>query len=83
MTQGDAVSATRLYTIPETAARLGIERNTVYRLINAGALRGVNIAASGSKSRLRIREDDLAEFIEARTASTEKPSTDDAFAATS
>jgi excisionase family DNA binding protein len=74
---------TKLLTVPETAARLGVQRNTVYRLIKAGALRTVDIAATGKKARARVREDDLAAFIESRTASVETPTVDDALAATS
>ena len=74
--------STVLLTVPETAVRLGVQRNTVYRLINAGELRAVNVAATGSKSRARIREDDLAAFIESRTTSFDKPTVDDALAAT-
>lgn len=70
-------------TIPETADRLRVKADTVYRLINSGALRAVNIAATGKRSRLRVRESDLARFIDERTASTATPSVSDALAATS
>lgn len=56
-----------LLTVPETAERLRITRRGVYNLINAGAIRTVNIASTG-RAKTRIREDDLAAFIEARTA---------------
>lgn len=75
-------TAAHLLTVPETARRLGVQRNTVYRLINSRALRTVNVAASG-KPRIRIREDDLAAFIESRTASAPSVDVADALAASS
>lgn len=77
-------ASTTLLTIPETAARLGIDGrpDSVYRLIHSGDLRAVNIA-TGKRSRLRVREDDLAAFIESRTTSTSAPSVEDALAASS
>lgn len=58
----------RLFTVPEAAEQLSVRStNTVYALIAAGKLRAVDIAATGSRSRTRIREDDLQAFIEANT----------------
>lgn len=58
----------RLLTIPETAAALGYkDRGTVYDLISSGALRAVDVRATGKQPKTRIREDDLMAFINART----------------
>lgn len=56
----------RVFSIPETAERLAVSRNTVYRLISDGALRAVNVGRQG-KPRTRVREDDLARFIDQHT----------------
>ena len=59
----------RLYTIPETAGRLGgCSAMHVYRLIRAGELDAVDIAMPGAgRSKTRIRSDDLAEYIDRKT----------------
>ena len=57
----------RLLTIPQTAERLAVSRGTVYALIARRELRAVDLAGPGSRSKTRIRLDDLAAFIEART----------------
>jgi excisionase family DNA binding protein len=63
-------TSTQLYTIPETAERLRVADNTVYRLIASGSLKAVDLAPAGStRSKTRIRDDDLARFIDARTRS--------------
>jgi excisionase family DNA binding protein len=59
--------STQLYTVPETAKRLRVADNTVYRLIASGALKAVDLSAGGKRSKTRIRDDDLARFIDART----------------
>lgn len=71
----------QVLTIPEVGQRLGMSRNTVYRLINSGDLRVVDVGAPKRKGephkpRMRIREDDLDAFIEARTVAP--PVNDDA-----
>ncbi|WP_245601289.1 helix-turn-helix domain-containing protein [Mycetocola saprophilus] len=43
-------------------------RATVYRLINSGQLRTVNIANSGERSRLRIPKSSYDEFIARRSS---------------
>jgi excisionase family DNA binding protein len=75
-------AATTLSTPAEAAQRLRVGIRTVYRLVESGDLRAVNVAAKGG-TRLRIREDDLAAFIETRTASATAPSIEDALAASS
>lgn len=65
------MTAPALLTIPETASRLGCCDNHVYRLIAAGALRAVDIAQPGSRrAKTRVREDDLAAFIDGHTRDT-------------
>ena len=56
---------TFLYTIPEAADALTCTRQHVYVLISSGLLRAVDIARPGSlRSRLRIRSEDLEDFLE-------------------
>lgn len=64
------MSAPRLFTLAEVGERIGVSTTTVQRLIASGGLRAVNVAATGtgSRARLRVREDDLAKWINARTA---------------
>jgi excisionase family DNA binding protein len=62
------VTTTQLLTIPEAAALLRCGKTHMYELIAAGQLRVVDMRAVGSKRpKSRIREDDLATFIESRT----------------
>jgi excisionase family DNA binding protein len=57
-----------LFTIPGTAEYLGCSEMHVYRLIEAGELRIVDIAVPGSRrSKTRIRAEDLADFLDRRT----------------
>lgn len=57
-----------LFTIPGTAEYLGCSEMHVYRLIESGELRIVDIAVPGSRrSKTRIRADDLADFLDRRT----------------
>jgi excisionase family DNA binding protein len=61
-------TATRLLPILEAAQRLGCSDDHIYRLIAAGALSVVNIAQPGAqRSKSRIREDELARYIDAQT----------------
>ena len=50
-------------TIDEVAARLKVTRLTVRRWLQAGALNGTEL---GDRARCRIRETDLAAFLDAR-----------------
>lgn len=59
---------TQLLSVVTVAERLGCTRNHVYSLIAKGGLRAVDLRASGTKAKTRIRESDLEAFIEARTA---------------
>jgi excisionase family DNA binding protein len=58
----DQPGSDRLLTIPETAQQLRWSRAWVYQSIRSGALPSILL---GPKSR-RVRERDLAAFIEAR-----------------
>jgi excisionase family DNA binding protein len=61
--------APQLLRIPEAAGRLGCSERHVYRLISQRALSVVDIATPGSRcSKSRIREDELARYIDAQTA---------------
>ena len=60
-----APTDTRLLTIPEAADRLSCSNPHVYRLIQRGALRAVDISTPDSKrSKTRVRSDDLQGYIE-------------------
>lgn len=63
-----AGSCPGLFTIAEAGLRLGASDMHVYRLIAAGELRAVDISQPGSRrSKTRVRSDDLAAYIDART----------------
>lgn len=59
-------------TVDEAGERLRVKRRTVYRLIATGALRSVHVGVDPSRG-LRVREDDIAAFIEARTSDAPTP----------
>lgn len=59
----------QLLRIDEAAARLGVHRSHVYRLINTGQLRKTHIGTRGT----RIPEDAIAELV-ARNSNGIKPS---------
>lgn len=64
------MAPSKVLNMEEAAERLGVGRRTVYRLIAQGELRAVNVSPSGAagrRPRMRVREDDLAAFIESRT----------------
>lgn len=62
---------TRLLSMPDAATRLGCSRTYVYRLIESGQLRSVDISVTGNKRpKTRVYADDIAKFIEARTSTT-------------
>lgn len=54
-----------LYSVAEAASQLSVSRDTVYRFVNAGVLRAVDMGID--RQLLRIRHDDLVAFIEGRT----------------
>lgn len=57
----------QLYTVAEAGRRLGVSRSSAYRLVAAGEFKVVDVAATGSKPKLRVRHDDLEALIERRT----------------
>ncbi len=61
--------AVRLFTPKEAGVQLGgASENHIYRLVALGELRSVDISLPGSRrSKTRIREDDLAAYVEKRT----------------
>lgn len=69
------MTAPVLLTIPQTRHRLGCSEMHVYRLIASGALRAVDIAQPGARrAKTRIRDDDLAAYINAHTRSAPRAS---------
>jgi excisionase family DNA binding protein len=68
MKQQTAGRPTSLLTIKTAADRLGCSITHVYRLIAAGHLRAVDISPPGSgRTKTRIRDDDMGEYIEKQT----------------
>jgi excisionase family DNA binding protein len=64
-----AVAGTTLLSMPAAAERLGCSRTYVYRLIASGQLRSVDIKAAGNtRSKTRVRAEDVEAFIERHTA---------------
>lgn len=59
--------STRLLSVPAAAQVLGCSRTHIYGLIAAGHLRPVEIKATGTRTKTRIRQDDLDKFIEQQT----------------
>ena len=68
MSQPKTAKRTQLLSVTEAAERLACSRGHVYNLVAAGALQAVEIKASGSRPKTRIREDELEAFIAGRTA---------------
>lgn len=60
---------TELLTIPEAAERLKCSKGSVYRLISLGQLRAVDLSVTGTRSKSRVRSDDVQALIEERTRS--------------
>lgn len=61
---------TKLLSVIEVARQLDCSRGHIYGLIAAGKLRAVEIAATGTKPKTRIRAEDVEAFINANTRST-------------
>lgn len=58
---------TQLLTIPQAAEQLACSRGHVYRLISTGALVSVEIKATGTRPKTRVRADDVEAFIAEHT----------------
>ncbi|WP_192765986.1 helix-turn-helix domain-containing protein [Plantactinospora soyae] len=65
----------RLLTVAEAAERLSNHKMTVYRLVWDGVLPYVNLAKTGQRARLRIRESALDDYVNERdsTAAAHMP----------
>jgi len=61
------VNVPRVYTFQEAGVLLGTSPDTVRRLVRSGRLRAVNVAHGKTRARFRVREDDLAKFIDDNT----------------
>lgn len=57
------MTAVRLFTPAEAGAILRVSADVVRRRVNSGELRGVDVGTE-KYPRMRIREDDLAEYID-------------------
>jgi excisionase family DNA binding protein len=54
-------------TVVEAAARLRVNRQTLYRIIWAGEIAWINVAKPGAqRARIRIRESAIEAFLNAR-----------------
>jgi excisionase family DNA binding protein len=60
---------TQLLSVLRAAEVLDCSAGHVYDLIAQGRLRAVEIKAQGSRSKTRIREEDLEAFIDSNTRS--------------
>jgi excisionase family DNA binding protein len=56
-----------MLSIQAVAARLALSDDSIYRLIDAGELRAIDVRATGTAAQLRISEAELDRFILART----------------
>ncbi|GGX60610.1 helix-turn-helix domain-containing protein [Streptomyces hiroshimensis] len=66
-TSGQPVTPTRLLSIPTVAAALDVDRRTLYRLIEGGAMPVVDLRTGPRRSRLRIPAAAFEEFVAGRT----------------
>lgn len=62
-----ARTGVQLLSIVTVAERLACSRAHVYRLITTGQLRAVEIKATGTRPKTRVRAEDLDAFIESHT----------------
>lgn len=66
-----------VFTPQQVADHLNCSRMHVYRLIQSGALKAVDISAPGSvRTKTRVREEDLQEYIDTLNAANEVTSGD-------
>jgi excisionase family DNA binding protein len=68
LTQSASASLTRLVTIPEVAARLGVSVRKTWRLVAEGKLKTVRVGVRGT----RVIESDLERFIEELAAESRR-----------
>lgn len=63
-----AATHNALLTIPQAAQRMGVSRNHVYNLMNAGELEFINMAVrKNGPTKKRISEDAIKAFYAARS----------------
>lgn len=55
-----------LLTVDEVAERLRKHKQSVYRLVYDGDLPWVNVAKQGARAAIRVREEDLQDYVAAR-----------------
>jgi excisionase family DNA binding protein len=67
--------ATQYFTPPQLAKRLAVSPAKIVGWIEAGELRGTNLATKrdGCRPRYRVSEEDLAEFLNSRSGSLVAP----------
>lgn len=59
---------TRLLSMPAAAERLGCSRSFIYRLIESGQLRSVDIRVKGNaRAKTRVYASEIEAFIERQT----------------
>ena len=63
----------RLFSVPEIADRLQVTEETVRTWLRSGRLRGLR--PGGRRAGWRVRQSDLARFIEATTVGTDEQET--------
>lgn len=56
----------QLLTVEEVAKALNVHKNTVYRLVYDGDLPWANVAKKGARASIRVKEQDLEDYIDAR-----------------
>lgn len=58
-----------LLSVPAAAQRLGVSRDSVYRMIHAGQLAAVDVSTTPGigRTHIRIRSDEVERLIETRT----------------
>lgn len=61
------MDSTQLYTISQAGEMLGVSSVTVWRWVNTGRIRGINLTEGEGKPMLRVRADDLLQFIDDQT----------------
>ena len=59
--------ATRLMSVAAVAVQLDCSRAHVYRLISVGKLHTVELKATGTRSKTRVKADEVEAFITAHT----------------
>jgi len=58
-----------ILTIPQVALKLSVSTKTVRRLLDAGELRRVNVASTGTQARWRVTQRSLDNFLRRRRQS--------------